>query len=461
MILNLSQLNLDQKAAALKIQMFIESPLTDGKIFTLTGGPGTGKTFMLRTILDGYKGSVQAATVSHAAKNILQESLGDRVECITVAKLLGLSMSIGDDGAIKFVRSGSSKGARTSQIGNSKLLIIDEVSQIEDYIYDMIMHEARNTHVKVIAVGDPYQLPPVEQNHDSQFFAKINSTLTIPMRFQGPIADLATAYRLEIDNINNNHTFDKWVLNTYSKRMDCVTGNTGYIFENKLQSIIELAANDIVSHPESTSYARILAFRNESVTEINKRIRAQIYGANLNQFESNELVICNGGYSSYVSLDGGANTRRIPILYNGQVLKVRSFIPISGPEGIPCILVYFTNFAYSIDHPVIVVDRGMEGQLAYNSILSSKLLEAKSMTDVKLAREAWKRYYAFIESFAKFDYGYSVNLYKAQGQTLNNVYVCEGEVMDVKPLTWKQKFQALYVAMTRAKEKLYIYNKEF
>jgi hypothetical protein len=48
-----------------------------------------------------------------------------------------------------------------------------------------------------------------------------------------------------------------------------------------------------------------------------------------------------------------------------------------------------------------------------------------------------------------------------QGQTLNNVYVCEGEVMGVGPLTWKQKFQALYVAMTRAKEKLYIYNKEF
>ena len=460
MILNLSQLNADQKAAALKIQMFIEDPKTAGKVFTLTGGPGTGKTFMLRTILDGYKGTVQAATVSHAAKNILQASLGDRVECITLARLLGLNMSISDDGVIKFIRP-TGKGAKPSQVGDRKLLILDEVSQIEDYIYDMIIYEASAAKVRIIAVGDPYQLPPVEQNHDSKFFVHIDATLTIPMRFTGPIEGLASTYRTQIDLINSGSAFDKWVLNTYSGRIDQIANGTGYLFKNQLQTIIELAADDIVSHRESTSYARILAFRNESVAEINRRVRAQIYGADLNQFEPNELVICNGGYSAYVSLNDGSDMRRIPVLYNGQILKIRSFIPIQGPEGIPCILVYFGNPSLTVDHPVIVVDHSIEGQLAYNKILAVKLKEAKAMTDVRLAREAWKRYYAFIESFANFDYAYSVNLYKAQGQTLNNVYVCEGEVMDVKPLTWKQKFQALYVAMTRAKEKLYIYNKEF
>lgn len=43
--------------------------------------------------------------------------------------------------------------------------------------------------------------------------------------------------------------------------------------------------------------------------------------------------------------------------------------------------------------------------------------------------------------------------------TLTNVYVCEGEIMDVKPIEWQQRFQALYVAMTRARKKLVIYNK--
>lgn len=48
-----------------------------------------------------------------------------------------------------------------------------------------------------------------------------------------------------------------------------------------------------------------------------------------------------------------------------------------------------------------------------------------------------------------------------QGATLSNVIVCEGAVMDVKPLSLKQKFQGLYVAMTRAKEQVHIYNKKF
>jgi superfamily I DNA/RNA helicase len=108
-----------------------------------------------------------------------------------------------------------------------------------------------------------------------------------------------------------------------------------------------------------------------------------------------------------------------------------------------------------------VVDHSPEGQLAYDKMRAIRLQEAKKATSPGLARAAWHRYYAFTEQFAVFDYCYAVNLYKAQGQTLNNVYVCEGEVMSVKPLTWKQKFQALYVAMTRAKEKLFIYNKEF
>ena len=50
---------------------------------------------------------------------------------------------------------------------------------------------------------------------------------------------------------------------------------------------------------------------------------------------------------------------------------------------------------------------------------------------------------------------------RAQGATLNNAYILEGEVMNVKPLSWKQKFQALYVALTRPKKNLVIHNKEF
>ena len=448
-------LNTDQNRAAKLIKNFIQDKSTAGHVFTLTGGPGTGKTFMLREVLKQYVGGVQGATVSHAAKNVLQESLGTRVECVTLAKLLGLNQSISDEGEVKFVQDKS--GRQQSQIGKgAKLLIIDEVSQIPDSIFEIIMHEIGVHGVKLIAVGDPYQLPPVEQEHDSRFFDRIHSRLTIPMRFQGPIASLVGTYRTQIDSINSGIAFNKWALNSFTHRENDVQNNTGYLFTNKLDEVIELAADNIKSNPSDLSYARVLAFKNESVAEINRRIRRAIYGDNLNQFETNELVICNGGYA--ITDHNG----REPILYNGQILKVSSFKSAIGPYEIPCVLMAFDNFSNPNGRPIYVVDNDPESKLIYNKIAAGMIKEAKSYSgNIKLSREAWKRYYMFIESFAYLDFSSSLSVYKSQGQTLTNVYVCEGEIMGVKPLSWKQKFQALYVAMTRAKEKLYIYNKEF
>lgn len=457
-----SQLNADQTEAASRIKSFLSKPTSAGKIFTLTGGPGTGKTFMLREVLEEYKGRVQAATVSHAAKNILQQSLGTRVEeCVTLAKLLGLLQTITDDGQVKFARP-KNKG-KLSQIEEGSVLVIDEVSQIPDDIFNLIAHEIANYNVKLIAVGDPYQLPPVEQETDSRFFDNIHAKLTIPMRFQGPISELATIYRHQIDCINNEDGFDKWALNNITHRIDKIVDNTGYAFTNKLDYIIERAAADIKSNPDDVSYARVLAFKNSSVAEINKRIRERIYGTNLAQFERSELVICNGGYSVVASspYGNGMSSSRMPVLYNGQVLKVAKYKPVDGPENIPCVLMSFENFPNIGGHPIYVVRNDYESQLAYEKVLGELLKDAKKTQDINKTREAWKRYYRFIESFAYFDYGYSVNNYKAQGQTLTNVYVCEGEMMSIGPLTWKQKFQALYVAMTRAKSELIIYNKEF
>lgn len=407
MSLNVVTLNADQDRAAKLIKNFIQDKSTAGCCFTLTGGPGTGKTFMLREVLKNYVGTVQGATVSHAAKNVLQESLGSRVECTTLAKLLGLNQSISDDGEVKFVQDKT--GRQQSQIGKGpKLLIIDEVSQIPDPIFETIMHEINVHGVKLIAVGDPYQLPPVEQEHDSRFFDRIHAKLAIPMRFQGPIETLVSTYRTQIDNINNGSAFNKWALNLATHREDNVENNTGYLFKNKLDEIIELAADNIKSNPSDLSFARVLAFKNESVAEINRRIRRVIYGDNLNQFEPNELVICNGGYA--ITDQGG----REPILYNGQILKVSSFKQTVGPFEIPSLLVAFANYPNPNGRPIYVVDHSEEGKLMYDKIADRMIKEAKSYgSNIKLAREAWKRYYRFVESFAYLEYGNSTTIYKA------------------------------------------------
>jgi ATP-dependent exoDNAse (exonuclease V) alpha subunit len=72
----------------------------------------------------------------------------------------------------------------------------------------------------------------------------------------------------------------------------------------------------------------------------------------------------------------------------------------------------------------------------------------------------WTEYKNFIDSYAKFKYSYAVSVHKAQGASIKNVYVFEGEIMGVKPISIKEKFQSLYVATTRAMHRVYIFNKQ-
>ena len=65
-------LNDGQQEAAAKIVDFLHGKI-DQPYFTLTGGPGTGKTFMLNQALRDSKlplNNFSGATIAHAAKNV-------------------------------------------------------------------------------------------------------------------------------------------------------------------------------------------------------------------------------------------------------------------------------------------------------------------------------------------------------------------------------------------------------
>lgn len=438
-------LNKDQKKAADEIGLFLNSNRAHG-VFTLTGGPGTGKTFMLKAALDEYKQSrkVICGTVSHAARNVLSDAMDGSYDCYTVAQLLGMSMKINENDGSYYFESNKRAPQRIREATRG-ILVLDEVSMIDDGLFDLLNYQIEKFNIKCIAVGDPFQLPPVEQEHDSMYFDHIGATLTIPMRFGGPVAKLAKVYHDAIEGINEDEHVSNWVLNEKTLRANNLINTNGYEFGNDLDKMLDIAAQDIKNHYEDKNHTRILAFRNAAVKHLNDQIRLRIYGSDTKQYEPGEIVISDGGYTSnYKS-----------ILYNGQVLKVESFKEVDNhPSGLPVLKLKFEGLDHSVLPPIYTLKNDPEVLKNYEQIKNNLILRAKE-------NNHWGRYARFMSSFAHFTYGYAQNLYKCQGATLSNVYVCEGEIMDVKPLTLKQKFQGLYVAMTRAKEKVYIYNKNF
>lgn len=439
------KLNKDQETAAQALVTYLTTD-TEELFFSLTGDPGTGKTFMLKEALNRSKidlTKVTGATIAHAAKNVLKSALQSEINCFTVAQWLGLKMQYEKDGTIIF----KPDKRAVKHIQQYEFAILDEASMINDELFKLILKEVIDNNIKLIIVGDIYQLPPVGQEHDSKFFDSIDARLVQPMRFIGPISNLATIYKNAIKDMNDGFAGDTYALNNSTNRQDNWDSslNSGFKFTNDIYNIIEKVADEIISHPDNLNYSRILAFKNETVNLLNSSVRDKIYGANKLQFEHNEIVISKGGFSF----------NKHSIIYNGELMRIEDTMPILGPYAVPCLSLKFQKFRPSNNVVIPVVEQSPSGLRKYGVI--KQRLYNNALRDPR----QWVYYYKFIDSFAYFDYAYSLNSYKAQGQTLKNVYVMEGEIMAVKPLSLKQKFQAIYVSVTRATDAVYIYNKNY
>lgn len=117
----------------------------------LTGGPGTGKTFTVKAVVDTIHHFnpdariVQAAPTAKAAAK-MRESSGMDADTIHALFKIG----VGDQPT----------GAQEEYILDADYLIVDESSMIGIELFDqMLSHVAGNT--KILLVGDPVQLPSI------------------------------------------------------------------------------------------------------------------------------------------------------------------------------------------------------------------------------------------------------------------------------------------------------------
>lgn len=108
-------------------------------IFALTGGAGTGKTTTTKLIVDAYQQlgfSIFQVALSGKAVRRLQQSIG--IDCMTIARLL----------------------RKDSIVVENSVLLIDEASMLDAYtMWRLVTLFSDKT--RIILVGDPYQLPPI------------------------------------------------------------------------------------------------------------------------------------------------------------------------------------------------------------------------------------------------------------------------------------------------------------
>lgn len=128
--------------------------INDHNVCVITGGPGTGKTTIIRTIIELYKHNemkpVLCAPTGRAAKR-MTETTGE--EAKTLHRLLEIGSIVSDD----------TQNVNTSfQVApiDADIIIVDEMSMVDVFLMNYLCKAIYNG-TKLVLVGDTDQLPSV------------------------------------------------------------------------------------------------------------------------------------------------------------------------------------------------------------------------------------------------------------------------------------------------------------
>jgi hypothetical protein len=378
--------------AADELRCFLAS---DRKEFCLTGQAGTGKTYMLYSILG--ETAIYCATTNKAA-SVLRTLTG---HAQTIHSLLHLTVRNDfSTGKTSLVRD-----PKASPIRNA-IIVVDEASMVDKQLYAVAKEMCADS--KIIWVGDDAQLPPVSSGRFSVFKLDLpTANLNQVMRsLETPVlTELSTALRAAVFSGNNI---------SISERPPAIC---------RLNS---QTAHEVVTRlvrEDQWHNCILLSYTNARTAAAVKVIR------------------------------GAAN--KPPTLIPGDVVIVNSafrYSPSPGvQEWIPTdSMVEILRVSPIPSSPHLIVAHTDIGDLITykdNSKLQADITKAAAAKD-------WNLYFQLRESFIDLRHAEALTIHKSQGSTFDTVFVDLSSLFTCRDPNERRRL--LYVACSRARHRLYL-----
>jgi len=199
----------------------VKEALNNDFIYSITGAAGTGKSTVIAEICNRTDLSYEVLSPTGRAADLLRQKIGKGQ---TIHKFLEyFSMDYGNSYRPKY--------NATNQIHGIDMLIIDEASMIAREVWDNLL-KALPDNVRLVLVGDPNQLNPIEEVPQTSAFKLCLGHY--------PSIELKTRYRFgkqaELSQLSDDvleGSFTKIVTNRMLYRLD---GATDDILLNRLCS---------------------------------------------------------------------------------------------------------------------------------------------------------------------------------------------------------------------------------
>jgi len=441
--------NAEQFNGIVKIKVWLKNGQT---FFTLAGYAGTGKSTIVKKILDYYRYGVVVSAPTHKAKKVIMNMTGKDGK--TLHGLLGLRPDINLD---EFnPNSPIFNPIAVPKITDYNLVIIDEASMINKELFELIKKLTLGSQTKVLFVGDPAQIPPVGERESVVFTqSDIEIHWLTKIERQNDTNPLAFIYDALRNNLNR-------LDGGFLRKTDMNSLGEGVTFTiNKRQ--FRTAILDKFNSNEfrnDTDFAKVICWRNDTVMASNMIIRKALFGEKVSIIEIGDILM---GYRSIMNAKQNYN-----IIENSADYLVMNKSDLSENEY------HMKGYTINIKEDLALGKHKEQDIFILDHSDHENLHNYAEMHDMyrdmaKSNKKLWAKYYDFrrnamimttIEKYRNglyrarpdiiakdLDYGYAITGHKSQGSTYTHVFVIENDINENWVL--KERNQIKYVALTR------------
>lgn len=399
----------DQQNALEAFGRFMTDPTES--VFVLSGYSGTGKTTLVKTLLEQMPNFMKTycllnpkaneyqieltATTNKAAENFSQLS-GKEVN--TIHSYLSLRVNTNyETGVTTLV-------PRSMEPKQGILLFIDEASYVDSNLLRLIFKLTKDC--KIVFIGDPAQLTPIKSSGTPVFtahFPGAHLSQVVRQAEGNPIVDLSTKFRETV----NSGEFFSFTPDGHSIK---------YLERSDFNKAIE---SEFTRPDWKYQDSKVLAWTNKCTIGYNHAVRDHVKG-NPN-FQVGDYAVCN----KYVQV-GNKNIK------TDQLVQITGISPDTSEYDV-------AGNQFTLDNCISVF---MPKSLADKNALIKKARAAEQFSIVERADNQW------IDLRAA--YAQTVN--KSQGSTYDRVFI---DLDDIKKVNSGDTLARLmYVAISRARHQV-------
>jgi ATP-dependent exoDNAse (exonuclease V) alpha subunit len=464
-----TMLSASQTNALNKLTKFVES--TDKKVAILKGSAGTGKTTLVRFLIDNInKNDFDVALCAPTGKSA--EVLGDKthLNTSTVHKKIYERPEAIDSDYLEFFAQ-----LEINDADKPTVYLIDESSLLSDksinnnslrfgsgrLLEDLIEYVGvldRKFRHKIIFIGDQFQLAPIGMNYSPAICSDY----------------LKNVYCIEAVDIEltevQRHGKESGILETATKLRNSLTDNniSKLDFNDKYSDVVKIKNEKVIQsyvklEENNFGDSMIIAHTNKKVASYNRKVRDYLYPNNDGiQVGEKLIVMVNKYYNDVQYLNG-------EFIYVKKV-KEESIIRklnIKNKENEKTEVILKFKILY-VANAIDDKEDNWSEVIVYENLLESdenniSLLEKKALfVDFKIRNPSLSAgTFEFDRALATdhlynalpVKYGYAITCHKAQGSEWENVYVDLEISMNPRS---EDYYRWIYTAITRAKKQLYL-----